>query len=124
MLKNKQQEIKSEKLEKTLSVKEKDVPKKEEKIEMVEGIFRNWDIKGAPHTFSYFTKTLCGKNGAAKKYTFEDGGKYTIPLEVAKHLNQCSFPVSKHEVDKQGKHIGKVESRVHRFSFRRINDLM
>jgi len=122
---NKQQEIKPVKLEETLNTKEKKKPeKKKEEVQMVEGIFRNWDVKGAPIKFSYYTKRVCGKGGPPKKYMLEDGGRYTIPLEVARHLNNCAIPVSKAEVDKKGNYIGKREELVRRCTFRRIDDLM
>ena len=118
---NKQQEIKTKtKLEETLDVKKKDNSKKEtEEIPLVEGVFKNWEIRGAPITFSF-----CKDKKTPKKYTLEDGKKYKLPLNVAKHINRCMYPVSKAEVDKHGAYIGKRESMVRRYSFRRVDDLI
>ena len=119
----KQQEIKpATKLQEALGSKEKSKKKKE--IPMVEGIFKNWEVRGAPTTFSYYTESLCGKKGVAKKYTFEDGKKYKIPFEVARHINRCAYPTSEAEVDKQGHYLGKREGLVRRYTFRRVDDLM
>ena len=117
---NTQQEIKPvAKLKATLDVKEKDKPKKKEEEPMVEGIFKNWEVAGAPAIFSVsFTKA------PAKKYTLQDGGKYTLPLKVAKHINTCSYPVSENEVDKRGHYLGKREGMVRRYTFRRFDDLV
>lgn len=91
-------------------------PRKKE--EMVEGIFRNWEVRGAPITFSY----SADKN-VAKKYTLEDGKTYILPISVAKHLNRCCYPASEYELDKHGNPLGKRETMVRRYEFRRVDDL-
>jgi len=122
-MEEKQQDIKqSVKLEEALTpTKGKS---KKSKICMVDGIFKNWEVRGAPITFSYFSRSLCGRSGVSKKYTLEDGKKYTLPLEVAKHINRCSYPVSDIEIDKHGRYLGKHQGIVRRYTFRRIDDLM
>jgi len=107
---NKQQQVKA-----AVPLKKR-FPKKPE---MVEGIFRNWEIRGAPITFSY-----TDDGSPAKKYTLEDGKKYVLPINVARHLNRCGYPTSEAEVDKQGHYLGKREGWIRRYSFRRVDDLM
>ena len=111
-----------ETITKEKEVKKIDKPIKKtvkKKVVMVEGEFKNWETKGAPLTFSY-----SDDDTPSKKYTFCEGKRYKIPLAVAKHINRCGYPVSKHEVDEAGNYIGKTEEWVKRFSFRRIDDLL
>lgn len=121
MKKNKQQEIKeNSNLDETLNLdKKEETTKKKEKEPMVEGIFRNWEISGSPLTFSFAE----GKE-SPKRYTFEDGKTYVIPVRVARHINRCTYPVNEAETDSQGHYLGKREGIVRRFSFRRIDDLI
>jgi len=122
-MESKQQSIKpQDKLEQTLTTTKGKSNKS--KVPVVEGIFKNWEVRGAPITFSYFSKELCGSKGVPKKYTLEDGKKYKLPIEVAKHINRCAYPVSNAEVDKGGKYLGKREGMVRRYTFRRVDDLM
>jgi len=115
-MQNDQQKIKSTtKLEEAINAKEKS----KNKEQMVEGIFKNWEVRGAPITFSY-----CDDKGPAKKYTLEDGKKYVLPLKVAKHINRCAYPVSQAETDKHGHYLRKREGMVRRYTFRRVDDLM
>lgn len=50
------------------------------------------------------------------KYTFEHGQTYTVPLGVARHVqNNCEFPEYQHSVDVRGKKttgIARMESRM------------
>jgi len=122
---NKQQEIKpATKLEEALGPKEKEKSKNKKETQIVEGIFKNWEVRGAPITFSYYSKAVCDKKGVPKKYTLEDGKKYKLPFEVARHINTCAYPTSKAEVDKKGHYTGKRDAMVRRYTFRRVDDLM
>lgn len=51
--------------------------------EMVKGIFRYHEVPGG--AFEFVFKAY--KGDEVEKYTMVDGGIYTIPLGVAKHLN-------------------------------------
>jgi len=107
-------------LEETLNTNKKEnIRKRKPKEPMVEGIFRNLEIPGSPLTFSF----SIDKN-PAKKYTLIDGEKVTLPLSVAKHINNCKYSVNKAEIDSRGIWIGVHRDEVHRFSFRRIDNLM
>ena len=116
----KQEEVKTNNLEAVLATdKKSNTAKKVDKKPMVDGIFRNWEIRGAPVIFSF-----SNSKAPASKFTLEDGKRYTLPLEVAKHINKCTYPVSKAKMDKDGKYIGKENEIVRRYSFRRIDDLI
>lgn len=84
-----------------------------EESKMVKGIFRCREPDGGSVTFS-FRKY---KWDPVKKYTFYDGQVYTIPLAVARHLNQnCSYAVHSHILGPDGNPSldtrGKIKSRM------------
>ena len=107
------------KLEETLNINKKEKPKKKVEEPMVDGVFKNWETRGAPLAFSF-----TADKSPAKKYTLEDGKRYKIPISVARHINSCTYPINESEVDKQGNYLGTRESIVRRFSFRRVDDLI
>ena len=80
----------------------------------VEGIFRCYEPRGGGMTFS-FKKY---KGDEVLKYEMVDGDIYTIPLMVAKHLNQnCYYPKHTHVLDANGKPSIEVGKKVQRCSF-------
>ena len=87
---------------------------REKDHKMVEGIFRSYEPRGGSVTFS-FKKY---KGDEVLKYTLTDGEIYTIPLMVAKHLNQdCYYPVHSHVLDANGNPSVEVGKKVQRCSF-------
>ncbi len=56
---------------------------RDEDSKMVTGIFKNIEVPGGDLTFTYKKY----KEDNYRTYHFYDGMKYTIPLGVAKHLN-------------------------------------
>ena len=85
---------------------------------IVRGIFKFEEVPGGTISFP-FRKY---KKDRIKKYTFEDGKVYEIPLCVAKHLNNNGkYPVHQHAKDKDGLTIMNVGRSVHRFSFRSLD---
>jgi hypothetical protein len=53
-----------------------------------------------------------------ESYSLEDGSLYTLPLGVAKHLNNdCWYPVHKYMTDDQGKPSIRLGQKVRRCSF-------
>ncbi len=82
--------------------------------ELVKGIFRFHEVPGGSMNFVY----KAYKEDPLEKYTFIDGGIYTIPLGVAKHLNKnCWYPVHSYMQDEYGKPAMKVNQKVRRMSF-------
>lgn len=58
------------------------------------------------------------KKDGVKHYRFVDGEIYTVPLCVAKHLNENGcYPVHQRTVDRDGKSRVDIGKKVHRFSF-------
>jgi len=63
---------------------------------MVRGKFTFHEVPGGKVTMPYRRH----KKDGIKWYTFEDGKIYTIPLGLAKHLNEgCRYPVHSHKVE-------------------------
>ena len=94
---------------------------------------REWEVESKPVT-GIFRDLEVGPGGhirfSARKYPwdqiesydFNDGQTYTIPLWVARHLNEnCKWPMYKHNIDPNAKHGDKVKTYVnqwnHRFAF-------
>lgn len=87
---------------------------KEKDHKMVKGIFRCFEPRGGSLTFSF--KKYPGDE--ILKYTLVDGEAYTIPLMVAKHLNQnCAYPRHTHVLDANGHPSVEVGKMVKRCSF-------
>lgn len=58
------------------------------------------------------------KGEPIKKYSLKDGEVYTIPLSVARHLNNnCCFPSYTFKNDEQGRPQTTVSEKVHRTAF-------
>lgn len=80
--------------------------------ELVKGIFRFYEVPGGRLDF-VFRKY---KGDPIERYSLVDGQVYSLPLGVAKHLNEGGwYPVHSYKVDEAGTpsmHIGKKVSRV------------
>lgn len=69
---------------------------REEESRMVTGVFRCMEPIGGSVSFSF--RKYPGE--PVRRYDFEDGRTYTIPLSVARHLNSnCAWPVHKNAID-------------------------
>lgn len=85
--------------------------------EMVKGIFRFHEVPGGSMSF-VFRKY---KEDQVERFDLVDGGVYTLPLGVAKHLNKnCWYPVHAYMHDDNGKPIMKVGQKVRRCSFQSL----
>ena len=86
--------------------------------ELVRGIFKFYESPG-------FTLSFCFrkyKEDKTTRYDLQDGGIYTIPLGVAKHLNtNGSYPVHQYAKDEKGNAIQKIGHKVHRFGFQSLD---
>lgn len=100
--------------EELIKAEEKRQKALEEDSKMVTGTFKNLEVKGGDVTFSYRKY----KEEPYRKYHFEDGETYTVPLGVAKHIKEMT-KVKKHAylVDKDGKKIKGVGSHDQRYEF-------
>lgn len=80
----------------------------------VTGIFRFHEVKGGCLKFVFKR----WKDVPTEQYEFYDGKVYTIPLEVAEHINNnCGYDIHAHCKDEEGKTSIKVGRREQRCSF-------
>jgi hypothetical protein len=91
----------------------------ERESQKVTGVFRDLEVGAGGHLRFSARKY---KWDPIEDFDFNDGHTYTIPLWVAKHLNNnCKHPVYKHNVDPNAKPGEKVQQYVnswnHRFAF-------
>lgn len=85
--------------------------------EMVRGIFKFYEVPGGLMEFM-FKKY---KDDKLEKYSLVDGQIYTIPLGVAKHLNNnCWYPVHAYAQDESGKTSVKIGQKVKRCGFQSL----
>lgn len=102
---NKEEKIKAEDLR---------IQKRDEDSKMVTGIFKNDEVKGGDLTFT----VRFYKEDPYKTYYFEDGKTYTIPLGVAKHINNMTRQKEHaYLVDAEGKKIKGIGSHRQRYTF-------
>jgi hypothetical protein len=87
---------------------------REKDHKMVKGIFRCYEPQGGSFTFNF----LKYKGDEVLKYTMSDGEIYTVPLMIAKHLNQnCWWPRHSHVLDSNGNPSVEVGKKIKRCSF-------
>lgn len=106
--------IKKEPISQKQMAKERDMDH-----EMVRGIFHFHEVPGGEMTF-VFKKY---KGDKILQYTLRDGGVYTLPLMVAKHLNKnCFYPVHDYLMDEHQKFTNqyRIQKKVRRCSFRSL----
>lgn len=85
--------------------------------EMVKGIFHFYEVPGGSMSFN-FKKY---KGDKVERYDMVDEGVYTIPLGVAKHLNQNgNYPIHQHLKDESGNVSMKIGQKVNRFGFQSL----
>lgn len=81
---------------------------------LVKGIFKNLESPGGDLQFAYHKY----KGEPTRVYNFIDGESYTIPLGVAKHINnQCKYKKCKHLVDQNGKPVIAADKPIERYQF-------
>lgn len=88
--------------------------------QMVTGIFR--DLEVGPGGHLRFSACKYPQFDPVAEFDFKDGHTYTVPLWVAKHLNEeCKYPVYEHRVEHGASHGAKAKQLVgywnHRFAF-------
>lgn len=81
---------------------------------MVKGTFQCHEPRGGCVKFAF----KAYKGDPVQTYEFHDGKQYTIPLAVAKHLNNnCNYPVYSEILGPDGLRTSEVTKRVQRFNF-------
>lgn len=84
---------------------------------LVRGIFKNFETPGGEVRFVYRKH----KGEEIKKYILRDGETYSIPLGVAKHLNNnCQYPVHAYAMNEEGVPTMRIGKRVNRFGFQSL----
>jgi len=72
--------------------------------EMVKGMFKFYEVPGGSMAFMYRKY----KGEKPERYSMVDGDTYTIPLGVAKHLNNdCWYPVHTYALMRMVNHLKK-----------------
>lgn len=90
---------------------------REKDSRLVRGIFKNFETPGGEVRFVYRKY----KGEEIKKYVLRDGETYSIPLGVAKHLNNnCNYPVHAYTTNEEGVPTMRVGKRVNRFGFQSL----
>ena len=85
--------------------------------EMVKGMFKFYEVPGGSMAFMYRKY----KGEKPERYSMVDEDTYTIPLGVAKHLNNdCWYPVHTYATDENGKPSQKVSQKVKRCGFQSL----
>jgi len=85
--------------------------------EPVRGIFRFYEVPGGSMDF-VFRKY---KEDPIEKYSFVDGQMYTIPLGVAKHVeNDMWYPVHHYTQDDGGRPSQRIGQKVKRAGFQSL----
>lgn len=85
--------------------------------ELVKGMFKFYEVPGGLMSFVYRKY----KGQKPEKYTMEDGKVYSIPLGVAKHLNNdCWYPTHDYAVDVDGNKVQRISQKVKRCGFQSL----
>ena len=89
---------------------------KEEKHlrELVDYEFMNLEEPGLSQTFPY------GNSGNKHTFTFQHGGRYTVPRFIARHLESKSTPMWGWKPDGSGRMEKTLKGRKSRFQMREV----
>lgn len=88
--------------------------------EQVRGIFRFYECEGGLLQF-IFKKY---KEDELESYSLQDGAIYTLPLGVAKHLNQNGwYPEYHYAPSIDGPPLAKIKHKIRRFGFQSLEFL-
>ena len=86
--------------------------------ELVKGIFHNYEVPGGSLEFTY--KKYKGEQ--VEWFKMVDGEMYTIPLGVAKHLNNdVKYKVHQFKLDETGKKSKMIGKTIKRCSFESLD---
>lgn len=113
------EQIKSESVaEKSVMVKAKKNSKRDANWErdhtMVRGVFKNFELPGAPVSFSFHKY----KGDPIARYTLTDGDTFELPHMVVRHINDnCRYPVNEFATGHDGKPSHKIGKWVQRYGF-------
>ena len=81
---------------------------------LVTGVFKNLEVAGGDLTFTL----RLYKEDSYKTYTFLDGEKYTVPIGVAKHINNMTKQKQHaYLVDQNGQKMQGIGSFRQRYQF-------
>lgn len=91
----------------------------EQESQKVTGVFRDLEV-GAGGNLRFSARKYPWDQ--VENYDFKDGHTYTVPLWIARHLNEnCKWPVYKHNIDPNAREGEKAKQYVnqwnHRFAF-------
>jgi hypothetical protein len=82
--------------------------------ELVKGIFKYYEVPGGVMEFSY----KAYKEDQVEKFTLYDGELYSLPLGVAKHLNNNGwYPIYTTKMSENGRSSAVIGKKVRRFGF-------
>lgn len=85
--------------------------------EMVKGVFKYYEVPGGVVEFC-FKKY---KEDPVEKFTLYDNQVYTIPLGVAKHLNNNTwYPVHEYGRNQDGTALQRVAQKIRRMAFQSL----
>ena len=85
--------------------------------EMVKGVFKYYEVPGGVVEFC-FKKY---EQDPLEKFTMYDGQVYTIPLGVAKHLNNNTwYPVHEYGRNEDGSPLQRIGQKVRRMAFQSL----
>lgn len=109
------QELKAKPREERMKIMKK---MRDKDREPVKGIFRFYEIPGGSMSFNF----RMYKDDPIERFDMMDGGIYTIPLGVAKHLNRNGwYPIHVFKQDEEGKpYTQQVGKKVRRFGFQSL----
>ncbi len=85
--------------------------------EMVKGVFKYYEVPGGVVEFC-FKKY---EQDPLEKFTMYDGQVYTIPLGVAKHLNNNTwYPVHEYGRNEDGSALQRIGQKIRRMAFQSL----
>ncbi len=85
--------------------------------QMVKGVFKYYEVPGGVMEFC-FKKY---KEDPLEKFTLHDNNVYTIPLGVAKHINNNTwYPVHQYSKDENGMPTQKIGQKIRRMAFQSL----
>ena len=86
--------------------------------ELVRGVFKFYEVPGGILEFMYRKY----KGDSPQLYKMQDNKVYTIPLGVAKHINNdCWYPTHEYSVDENGKPIQRAAIKNKRCGFQSLD---
>ncbi len=85
--------------------------------EMVKGVFKYYEVPGGVVEFCFKKYD----EDPLEKFTMYDGQVYTIPLGVAKHLNNNTwYPVHEYGRNEDGSPLQRIGQKVRRMAFQSL----